>query len=359
MDGDVVEVVARFGDTILDVAHVGPSGAYRIGSAPRTNLAVPGVTSFPLVDGRIVRCPVGMRAVERADGTELSIGALTIVVARAKLPHAPIARPRADWRSFAFLLGSLLAHLAIWFVAVSFAPLERLAPPRASPFRLARIEAPVPPVAEREPVPQRQSASTAASSSRPRATQRARGPRADRAGGPSDVGASAAAAVARMMKSFDDLRVAERLDELDPDDAYLPERHEGGSGFGNGRSFDPTDREGWGTVETGAYATLPFDVKLCPNESCTVDGPIPALYVRTHLHRHMAAIYACYVRYAEGPGTIVLELTITADGAVRDARGSGLGETGACAARVAGDIFFKALGRETHVRYPLRFNAPP
>jgi hypothetical protein len=105
------------------------------------------------------------------------------------------------------------------------------------------------------------------------------------------------------------------------------------------------------------------DVKLCPNKDCTVEGPIPALYVRTHLLHHMDAIYECYEQHASGPGTIVLSFTIDSHGGVHDAQGSGLGETGACAARVVGEIFFKALGddwdppRETRVRWPVQFKS--
>lgn len=365
MDREVVEVVVRFGSTILDVAHVGPTETYRIGTAPDTNLAVPGVTAFPLVDGRTVRCPVGMRAIEQAGSTELSVGALTIHVTRTKLPRTVLARPRVEWRPHAFGLASLVAHLAIWLAALVFAPLERVAAPRVSPLRLARIADVPPPVDEAKRPPRSRASANGSHPPRPHApANRSRPPGVARPSRGVTSGIEAArsetvaSAVSSVAASFDRIDVAKQLGELDPDDAYIPERATGG-GFGSGRSFDPSKREGFGSIESGGYATLPFNVKLCPDRSCTVKGPIPALYVRTHLHHHMAAIYDCFAQYADGPGTIVLEFTITADGAVRDARGSGLGETGACAARVAGEIFFKALGSETRVRYPLRFNQPP
>jgi hypothetical protein len=352
MAREVVEVVARFGSTILDVAHLEPSDTYRIGSAPGTRLAVPGVTSFPLVTGGSVRCPVGMRASDEDGITVLSIGALAIHVTRTKLPHAPLARPRFDWRPPAFVLASLVAHLAIWFAALAYAPLERVAAPRAPRPRLVHVAAVPPPADEPRPTPRRP---VSAQAPPPRPVRVAR---AETTGIAAARSKTVTGAVASVLESFDRIDVAGKLGALDPKDAYNPELDASPS-FGSGRSFDPSQREGFGTIESGPYEMIPPDVRLCPDKSCTVNGPIPALYVRTHLHSVMDGIYACYVRYADGPGTIVLEFTITADGAVRDARGSGLGETGACAARVTNEIFFKALGSETRVRYPVRFLPPP
>jgi hypothetical protein len=353
MDSDVVEVVACFGDTIVDVAHIGPTGAYHIGTAPGVDLEVAGLTRFPLVDGRVVRCPVGMQAFDDGEVTVLRAGALAIRVSRTKLPRASLARPRFDLRVPLFVLASLIAHLAVWLAAVRFAPLERVAIER--PRRFTRlIEAPVPPpppvpspVIAPKPAVQQVHERRVAVDRKRAELERVRIVSANR-GRVVDT-------VASVAKSFDDIRLEERLGELTAENTY-DEDAANAQGFGGGRRFDPSQREGFGTVETGPYATMPYDVKLCPKKSCDVVGPIPALYVRTHLHAHMDAIYDCYTAHADGPGTIVLEFTITADGAVRDARGSGLGETGSCAARVAGEIFFKALGSETRVRYPLRFN---
>jgi hypothetical protein len=175
-------------------------------------------------------------------------------------------------------------------------------------------------------------------------------------------GRSAAYWVARAAKSFDDTHVVEKVSALTEEGQYY-EDDEYAGGFGTGRNFDPSKREGFESVKTGAYATMVHDVKLCPKKDCSVEGPIPPLYVRTHLLHHMDAIYECYAQHASGPGTIVLTFTIDSHGGVYDAHGSGLGETGACAARVVGEIFFKALGddwdppRETHVRWPVQFKS--
>ncbi len=354
---DVVEVVARFGGTILDVAHVGPTDTYRIGTAPGTRLAVGGITSFPLVAGRVVCCPLGMEASERDGVTELSLGALTICIAHTKLAFEPVARPRFDWRPPVFVLGSLLVHLVIWWVAMTFAPLERLAAPRAPQLRLARVDVPPPPP-DPKPAPRKQASASTMQPQHTSRVERARARVTRKPAGYEHSMAGVAMAASAIAASFDRIHLPEKMAALDPDDAYNPEADDSPR-FGGGNALDPNNREGWGIIKAGAYEIIPSDVTLCPDKSCTVSGPVPALWVRTHLHHHMDAIYECYERYAEGPGTIVLEFTITADGAVRDARGSGLGETGACAARVASEIFFKAFGRETHVRYPLRFKPPP
>jgi hypothetical protein len=352
MDRDVVEVVARFGATILDIAHVGPTEQYRIGTAPGTNLAVPGLTCFPLVDGGTIRKPHGIPAVERDGGTELSIGALTLWIGRTKLARAPLARPRIDWWPRLFLALSLLAHISLWLVAVSVAPFERLIEKPRPRMRFVHVDVPVEPP---EPKPERKQKSDPAA--QPAGTKRVARREDD-----TNLGRSTGYWVARAAKAFDNTNVVEQLGALRPEDQY-DEDAENAKGFGGGGGrFDPGAAE---SIQTDGYAgvTMAYDVKLCPKKSCKVTGPIPALYVRTHLHAHMDEIYACYAQYAEGPGTIVLEFSITPDGAVRDARGSGLGETGACAARVVGEIYFKALGndydppRETHVRYPLLFKS--
>jgi hypothetical protein len=358
MDSAVVEVVARFAGTIIDVAHVSPTETYRIGTAPGCALAVPGLTCFPLVDAGKLRCPLGVPAVEHDGTTELTVGALSLQVRRTTLRRAPLARPRIEWSPAAFVLASLIAHLAVWLIALRFAPFEQLPRPRPV-LRLVRVEhtgelAPVKP----PPAPTQKPA-VVQPASRARVTRAVPSERPAEPATSRSTGDAVGEAVARAMKSFDDTHVVERVSALRPEDTYN-EDDANARGFGGGRRFDPTQRDGWGTVESGAYATMPFDFKQCPDKKqCSVEGPIPPLYVRTHVLARMAEIYACYEQHSAEPGTIVLEFTITADGAVRDARGSGLGETGACAARVVADIFFKALGSETHVRWPVRFNAGP
>ena len=354
MEREVVEVVARFGGTIIDLAHVGPADTYRIGTAPGVDLVIPGLVCFPLVDGNTVRCPVGLSAREDGSRTELRAGAVTFHITRTKLPAPSLPRPAFDWRPPIVLFVSLVAHLAVWLAAMRFEPFERL--PIEKPRRYARLKTP-PPDPPPPPPPQhiepkqpvmrsKQHAQSAPAARRASALPE----HADTTG----VMASAAElAVADALKSFDDTRVIERVSALTGD--VYNEHTANEQGFGGGRRFDPSQREGFESVETGPYATMPFNVKLCPKRTCKIPGPVPALYVRTHLLGQMDAIYDCYAMHASEPGTIVLEFTITGDGLVREASGSGLGETGACAARAAEAIIFRAFGRETRVRYPIRF----
>ena len=354
-------MVARFGGTILAVTHVGQAETYRIGTAQGTDLTVPGLTCFPLVANGNVRVPVGVHAVERGAWTELTFGALTIHVTRTQPPSAPIARPRVDRRTPVFLAVSLLAHLTLWLIAIAYAPFEQLPKPKQQ-LRLARVTASLsaePP----KPTPKPLAKPAPAKPSGVAAPAPMRMKRDEVTGAPERTFKSAAEATASLAASFDKIDIAGKMADLRPEDTYR-EDEANARGFGGSRGhFDPSQREGFESVETGRYATMIYDVKLCPKKSCTVVGPIPALYVRTHLHAHMDEIYACYSQFASGPGTIVLEFTITPDGAVRDSKGSGLGETGACAARVVGEIYFKALGidydppRSTRVRYPVRFQA--
>lgn len=377
MDIDVVEVLARFGDTIVDVAHVGAADAYRIGTAPGVNLAVPGLTRFPIVEGRTIRCPAGMRAEERGNTTVLRSGALAIEITRARLPGHAVPRRRVELRTPLFIVASLLVHVAIWMIAVTLEPFEQLPRHKPRPYRLVRIpdavEKPVPtpppPKPEVRPPEQPEQAARVA---RGRISRREQiGVPPDRArmselvGAPiaapaeraesHDMGAAVAAAVARATQ----VDVAKYADSITPENNYNPDDLES-SGFGGHLRLGPGE-----TIKSGAYATLNHDVKQCAKSDpqCRLTGPTKSPYVRSFLLAHMDEIYDCYAEHASEPGTIVLEFTIKGDGSVQNARGSGLGETGECAARIVAEIQFRAqwprsdsAEYDTHVRWPIRFN---
>ena len=365
MDRDVLEVVARFGDTIVDVAHVGPDGAYRIGTAPDANLAVlPGLTSFPLVEGRTLRTPIGWRRVESGATTEVSTGAITIAITRTKLPAAPVPRPRIQLSTPLFITASLLVHVAIWLTAVTLEPFEQLPRHKPRPYRVAHIpdqvekRVPEPPKPKPEPKPAVQPEKVARVA-RSRATPREReGVPPDQAR-PSElvgepIGASVAAAVARATQ----VDIEKYAKDMVPENTHNPDDIEA-SGFGGHLRMGPGE-----TIKSGAYATTMYNIKQCGKHDpqCSLKGPTTALYVRTFMLAKMDDIYACYREHAPGPGTILLEFTIKGDGAVENARGSGLGETGECAARIVSEMLFRAQwprdesGKyDTHVRWPIAF----
>jgi hypothetical protein len=359
MARSVVEVVVRFGDSVVDVAHVPPDAEYRIGTAPGVDLAVEGHTSFPLVAAGRIRCPVGLPSSEQDGRVELQLARLTLTLTPISLDVPAVARPRFDARLLRFALASLLVHVSIWLWAAVTAPFERIVEQPRPRLRHVHVEdvsePPVPPKPAveqaREPTAERPKLAA------PRAKRKVT--RTTETDVATAMPASMAAAAAMLAKSAADTHVVERVSALRPEDTYN-EDDANAKGFGGSPRFPPGE-----TIKTGpGYKLMLYDVRLCPKKSCTVTGPVPASFVRAQLHEHMDAIYDCYVQHADGPGTIVLEFTIMGDGSVRDAKGRGLGETGACAARVLPEIYFKAIGdndvpegktRLTKVRYPLEF----
>src|SRR5262245_8079399 len=194
MARDVVEVVARFGDTVLDYRHLGASDVYRIGTGPDVDLALPGHTSFPLVDRGTVRIPVGIAATTRGTTTRFAIGLVSIAITRVKLAKVHVPRKRPDWRPPAYLLGSLLAQPALWFAAVTLEPFERLHEKQLPRFRfvhIAPLEVPPEKLPDKAKAPEAAQAAAAASQQHDKR---------EHAQGDKGYGASIAEAVARAGK---------------------------------------------------------------------------------------------------------------------------------------------------------------
>src|SRR5690606_6269265 len=127
----------------------------RIGTAPGVDLAVSGFTSYPLVEGGIVRIPPGCAATPRGATTELRLGAVTIACTRMTLDVSPIARPRPDRRVPVYVAASLSVHLALWLRALVVAPSERRTAAPRRRRRCAHVVS-VPP----EPAPEPPSSAT-------------------------------------------------------------------------------------------------------------------------------------------------------------------------------------------------------
>lgn len=330
MAGSVVEVVVRFGATLVEVVRVGPGETF----------ALPWHSTVRLVVDGMIRVP------------SLQVGLATIEVTRCVAATERVERPGVQLRLAAFVLASLVVHLGVWLYAMLFEPFERLVEtqrPRLRHVHVAQMDEPAP-----EPSPRAEVQPPAP------AVTRAKAPASRRETGVEQRRATnAAAAAAEVAAIVENTRVVERVGALRPEDTYN-EDDANSRGFGGSPRFPPGE-----TIKTGeGYELMTYDVRLCPAKSCKVTGPVPPAFVRAQLHEHMTAIYACYTKHASGAGTIVLEFTIAGDGSVRDARGSGLGETGACAARVLPQIYFKAIGdndvadgkpRTTRVRYPIEF----
>lgn len=354
MHRDIVEVAVRFGDTLLDVTHVDATGVFRIGTAPDVDLAVPGYTSFPLVAQGKIRIPTGAETSTRGRTTVLRLGQVTIELARTRPIERRLALRRPQWRTPAFVVGSLLVHLAILIVAFVRAPFERLVekhPPRLRYVHIATpsLDEPPPP-----PKPKPAEAAAAAASAPKRADAGlARGAAAsrDKPGRGPDIDQVLDGLAKDVDKKLAGLRAEDQYDE-DADNAKR---------FGGTGRFDPSQRPGFESVASGNYETMSVDIKTCPDKSCRVAGPFPLSGVRSYVHAHLSEIYGCYERFANGPGTIVLDFTISGQedggGSVRDAKGRGLAETGPCAAEVIAAVNFKAMDDgATRVRFSIRFN---
>jgi len=343
MNRDVVEVVTRFGGTLLDVAYVERSDVFRIGTAPDADLAVPGYSSFPLVAQGNVRVPGGIDAAIRGATTILRIGKMTIELTRTKPSARRVARRRPQWRMPLFVVGSLIVQVAIVLVAMALEPLELLVVKNQPRMRYAHIASP-PPIDETVPKPKPTNAEAQGAVK----AQHAGALMRETTGSGKDIDQVLDGLAKDVDKKLAGLRAENQYDE-DADNAKR---------FGGGAvRFDPSQRPGFESVASGDYDTEFFDMNVCPGKSCKITGHFPLQGVRSYVHEHRGELFQCYQRYAQGPGTVVVEFTIAGtDGSVRAAKGHGLGETGPCAAAVVAAIDFKAVGNDTDVRMPIRFN---
>lgn len=278
MNRDVVEVIARWGETIVDVAHVGPRERYGIGTSPEAQLAVPGFGYFPVVDRGVVRTPATMERIARGATTILRAGSISLELTRTQLATRTVPSPPIERRVPAWLTASLVAHLAVWLVAIATAPLERVTPRRELP-RLVRIApAPLPPepqpqVVESKPEPEPQ----------PVASTRSPPPAAERAPQAADALRALGQASKTLVVDARHLKKSfEGVDHLvDPETA-------GRGNFGNGRDFEVPP-----TVASGDYVTSTVPVKQCAKHDsrCKLTGPTTSRFVRAGLLSRMPEIY--------------------------------------------------------------------
>ena len=386
-----VEVTARIGDTVLDVRYLA-SGSYRIGRAPGLELPAALATCYPIVEitprGAIARRPAGVpaRLLDEARATplagdelplvrgqrlELQLGLVTLDIALVELPGTPVARPPIERRPFAFGLGVLIAHLALWATAQLAAPFVE--PPHARPRRLAHVTRPAaaPPrrpeaVALPDPIATPHAALPRPSPGRHGAAPKSRGSGSAADGGILD-------AVARAVSDPRLIDMSAINNGFDPGSGIYDE--DAAPGFGRQLAFDPTVDPRFASIPTGTYATIAdgrgagafYDlgvspseptVRLCATAGCRVVGGTDERAVRIELEQRLAAILGCYRDHAPGavPGEIVVEFEIADDGSVRGAHGRGLGRVGPCVAHIVTGIAFPSAARATRARYPMTFS---
>ena len=354
----VVEIVVRFGGTIIDVAHVAANGAYRIGTAPSVDLPVIGSTCFPLIDQLVLRAPAGTPACRTIDGRkvaidasmvrllpgfeiELELGAITIAIAVVPPSRTELPRPSLDRRLPAYLAVALVAHLAMWAVAeVRTPPPEMTIAPRPPP-RVMRI-------ASREPAPhavtQRSDEEPAPGPPPPRPRTRRSPP-------------SALESARLLARTLGDMHVADALDQAGLYvEADAPR-------FGGARQFDPATRAGFASIATGRYETISngpgtgddFDlptsgvhVAICESE-CAATGALGARLLRGILEAHARELAAC------GASGETTDLAIDNDARGRVRHASSSAAFGHCIEQVARSITVPAASGDTTLTAGLAF----
>ena len=392
----LVEVVARIASSVVDIAHVPPSGRYRIGTAPGVELAVAVGTlrSFPLLDeGFRFRRPAGVAATLHT-GTdalpitdteltlrpgwrvELELGKVTVSLAMIRRAPMPVPRRPLDVRPFVYAAVVLFAHLLVWGAAMLFEPIERLGvesavapqPPR---IRVTHVEEPPPPPpkSKQEKNAKQQEAASA--------------PAAKREDGPRDPEARAIAGAqkAGMLEALSDLSALipkVNVRKLVEEAVAYDEEEATKTDFGKGRRFDLMKNctKDCGLIAAGKYATvskgrgagegydLPGtahhaqpEIGGCEPSDCTIAGGTSRETVRHNVELRMGAFGYCYQRFATKQlrGTLTLSFVIGPEGAVHEAKARGMSEIDDCVVEVLEVIPFPPNVDGTKVTYPLQF----
>jgi len=353
---EIALVVVRFAGDLLQITPVAADGRFRIGTAPGTDLATTIAGEFALVAGSergfVVRCPTGVTArrdglaldgavlLRRGPPVVLATGWLTITITLEDAQ--PLARPPIERRPYVFGAASLVAHLAVWLLAMLWpappVPLPvlpgienhdgstatRVARYAVAAQSLRRDPRPPPPALPittgPTPTPQPVVEST-----------RSPGPRT-----PTPPGALGPAASAKS----------------------TPTREPREPISGQARRFDPTTRPDFDTVKSGPYPTLASGraagdeyelasrksrmvVVSCDASSCIVVGGDEAAPIRRAIERRLADITACYENATGAAGRQVeLDFDLDDDGMARGVKVGGVGDAGNCVANIIHEIQF-------------------
>jgi hypothetical protein len=388
---EVVQVVVRIGDSVIDHTHIGRAGQYRIGTGPGVELpvALGSLRSFPVLDqGFVFRRPAGFAATLTIDGDEvvvvdsaiplrrgwrvvLPLGLATLELSVVAAPRVVVPKPRPELRPFAYVAAALVAHLAVWLVAMWTHPLERLAVvvEDIQPRMRVRIEEPPTPPPPPKKDKQKQSAGSAAAqssqSAEPRTPEQRAIASAEKAG---VMGAKGLSDLSMLVPKIDVVKAVNDSIAYDEDAAQAKL-------FGGGPRFDPSKKKGWGTVASGKYATVSKgrgagdgydlegtvkhpqpDIAMC-HAGCRVAGPTAKDIIHHAVDLRLGAIGYCYQRHARKQltGKLRIDFTIGIDGVVHQPRGSGMPEFQECAAAVIGVIPFDPATAPTVVSYTFAF----
>jgi hypothetical protein len=316
---DVVELVTRMGDTILDVEYL-----------PAATEVIPART----------------------------LGLVTRTMQRTRLDAPAVPRPAVDRRPLVYLAIMAVAQLALVLAAFRVAPFERLphhAVPRVA--HVTHVREPDAPV--HEDLRQRSAAHVAEGLHDDRAPARP----ARKGGSPA---ASYAEAAAHLGKTFDAIDVAGKLADAsgptDPDAVY-----EGGFG-GGGHHFDPdavAPKETYKVTRwalptyfhrKGELAPVPT-IEWCDDDSCVIEGPLELATVLDELEQHHAEIAQCYREHTgDLEGQIRFRFEVSPEGKVTGIYGKpdgpvgyGTGTVGRCVAKLAARLRWPQRPEKTRV----------
>jgi hypothetical protein len=335
------EVVVRFAETTVTLAHVAPRETFVVGRHARAQLPFD-VPAFTLVasteHGFVVCAEAGAQPIALDHPVELSFGQhVTIRVSLVTHEHAPVPRTQIERRPFTFGLGSLLVHVALLLVATWLAtPDEETVPANETmkrrPARIARFAVAAQTV-KREPKPAPdETPITADETPSPN-------PATD------DAAAAAAAAVAStQMPNGHGEKVPSTVESAPSDDETQ-----------EGRRFDPDANAAFDTVKVGKYTTVstgssagasfrlagengqrkPLVIVSCDSSSCVVIGGDPESGIREALEAKLDEIVACYEKHASTAGKKVeLDFGIDESGKVDAVNVGGVGDYDSCVADI-------------------------
>lgn len=357
----MIEIVARIGDSIVEISD-GPCRAH-----DGTPLVTPGTVTIGVVTYTIARTELSGRIAE------------------------PVPRPRIAKRPFAYLAASLVVQLAIWFVAASTAPFEKLERPVHRIVRVTHVRLPDPPPLPKpkppkptpdEPKPEKPTpaASSAVHHHPPRAPRRDEPDdpdENDEAADPSvpgDPAVAEAVAIAHLAKTFDDIDVAGQMAKTDGPLVDANTETPGAFG-GGGHHFDvdavaPEETyavKRWALptyirTKKGQLAPVPT-IEWCDEDSCLTRGSLPIGRVLAILGRHEKEIAQCYREHTgDLVGNVRVRFPVDAEGKVFGKLGTatgpvgyGTGTVGHCIAKIAQGIRWPQAHDDTYVFVGLAF----
>jgi hypothetical protein len=378
---ELVEIVARIGDTVVDVAHLPPGARYCIGSGPAVDLAVGTLGSFPMIDGDVVRVPAGLVArvnggrelgptIPIAGTIELRIGLVELTICKIAREVSPVPRPRTERRPYVYLVASLILQVSLWLAAVTLAPFQPVIRPVHRIAKVTHVTTvttlrppPPPPAPKPAKAPAADAKGARAGAMKPRGEHREAGP----------TFTSAAEATAYLAKTMGNIHIAEKLaasdGPVDPNGAFDEQ------GFGGGGHQFDVDRVApeqtyavtrWALPtyfhRKGELAPVP-SIELCDDDSCLVQGPRELHAILDQLIKHEAEIAMCYrehtgdldgrirIRFEISPLGKVTGTYGTADGPV----GYGTGTVGRCVAKLAAGLHWAPAPDQARVFIGMAF----